>query len=332
MKILYILVLLAYSSIAKSQPTVTKIENFPIGWNLIFRNVNPSGVLPGKGGANQTWDFSGVTLNPDSTTERMVEPSSTPNGGDFPGANLVEKYSDGWLDYVNKTDSVNYLVGEVYQGLEIKFSPKSISYAKRPMTYRDSISKSYTLNYSAGTSNYRGGGTVDIVADGYGTLKLPNGIYNNVLRLKIIQTEKDTALPAGTFDVSTAISYVWFDDSHYSSLLKIASSYSGASVTKSVQYLLEENLSGFDNPEVTPHNLSASIHDEQLRVGGDLKTGKEYHLGLCDMLGKEIFQTSFVSSGAPAQTLQLPWPLHGVFVIDLHGDDENGTALKVVAE
>ena len=61
---------------------------------------------------------------------------------------------------------------------------------KYPFQYNDTL-MDYYFRYQVGTSHYRYG-MVYSKADGYGTLKLPSGIFNNALRVKTDFHGKDS--------------------------------------------------------------------------------------------------------------------------------------------
>lgn len=89
--------------------------------------------------------------------------------------------------------------------------------AKRPLNYGTVVTNTFTLSGSQAL------GIITLDPDGYGTLILPNGTYNNVLRVKITQVH-----PWFTYTV-----HVWFDGNKKSALLKIDNQ-------PNVEYLLSE--------------------------------------------------------------------------------------------
>jgi hypothetical protein len=206
-KQLTMLMLAIIHSIVWGQPTIDNAENFTIGTILKFQISNPTGVTAGNPGANQTWNFSNLIATPDTITEWMVSPSSTSQGYLFPTANQVEKYSDGRFVYVNKTVSENYIVGfvDTTASYPPTFYTDPMLFAKRPLNFRTIVTDTFRIAGSSGI------GIVTLNPDAYGTLILPNGTYNNVLRVKITEVH-----PWFNYTV-----YVWFDGVHNSSLLKI---------------------------------------------------------------------------------------------------------------
>ncbi len=59
---------------------------------------------------------------------------------------------------------------------------------------------------------YYAWGIDSFIADGYGTLKLPGGIYDSVLRVHIVSIEKDSILSSGSYIVDSyrTETYNWY--------------------------------------------------------------------------------------------------------------------------
>ena len=235
-----LLAILTSTVLPAQPPTITNCENFPIGTVTKFQQCNPIGVLPGSGGAAVTWDYTTLSSLPDTSTQQIVSPASTSHGSLFPGSNLVEKNSDGTFAYVYKNTDSSYLVGfeDTVNGYTIHY-PNYLLFLVRPVTYGTNVSDTFTDGFASSTLNFNGYGTVSIVGDGYGTLKLPIGTFSNTLRVKVTQVEYDTSLPGTTY-VTTSTSYIWFDNTHASCLLKINSTATSTTTSKTVEYLLEE--------------------------------------------------------------------------------------------
>jgi hypothetical protein len=279
-------------TILSAQPVISNSESFTLGTILIFQNCNATGVLAGDSGASQTWNFSTLDTLGGTSVEWMVSPDSTTHGGLFPTTDLVEKYSNGTFVYVNSSADSSLLSGYVdtVNNEIIKYSDP-VLFALRPITYGTIATKNYSDSFFSSSYNYYGQGTATINGDGYGTLILPNGTYNNVLRIKITETESDTAYPSGVVSVTTIISWVWFDGIHTSALLKIDSTHSGTFITKSVEYLSSETSAGIEvlNKEtgisIYPNPASTILNIHQTQSTQSIK-----QLIITDILGNEVYK------------------------------------------
>jgi hypothetical protein len=296
---------LVFSATAFSQPTIQNMENFSIGTVLKFKECNSAGVNAGPSGASVTWDFSSLTLLPDTTTELIIAPSEAPHDSLFPSANMVEKYSDGRYVYFEKTSTENKLHGfaDDGSGFLIKY-PNSMLFARRPITYQDSISDIYTTSFTSSGFDFRGQGTATIEADGYGTLILPNDTYNNVLRVKITQSQVDTIIQFGSTYQTNTETYAWFDGTHNSALLKIDSTISPTFQQKSVSYLLSETTSGIHM--VNRSGLRLKIFPNPAADEISFNAPEQGSITVLNVLGRIIYQGNVPKGQSTVQTNQFP--------------------------
>ncbi len=244
MKNLNLIVLLLFPVLLNAQNLVIEnAENFKSGTILTFQKCEPDNVTPQEKGENITWDFTELSETEDEKlTEEIISPKETKYHDSFSNADLVEKYSDGRLVYFTISKDENNLVGFVNpnSGMMMHYENPML-FMRRPITFGDSISDSYSTKYSVNNMNFKGKGNVSIIADGYGTLKLPNDkVYENVLRVKITQNQTDEMIQYPNKFEMTTTTYVWFGKENTSALLKINKIESQYYNDKTVEYLLSE--------------------------------------------------------------------------------------------
>ncbi len=143
----------------------------------------------------------------------MVSPKQVKNAEKFPKANLVGQSSDGELVFMQKTQTENYLVGYADGGIEIVYTDP-VLFMRRPLRYGEVIADTYAVRYTARGFEFEGKGTIRVEVDGEGRLILPNGTYDNVLRVKITQSQTDVMLKYPSKIQTTTVTYVWFDPAH----------------------------------------------------------------------------------------------------------------------
>ncbi len=200
----YLIILLFVGSfIAKAQP-VLNATDFETELSMTVYSGNPSGLSPGDAGANQTWNFSGLTLNTDIVTMNRVEKSTAPNYNDFPNSNYCLKFTidNNDMQYLflnlsntsfenmghsSRLDNTTTFVNTKYPDTEMIY--------QFPYTYNKEISDSYQINSQNPTS-------FTTVYDAYGTLTTPFGTYTNVIRVKTTQ--------------GTSVSYSWYQTKPFS--------------------------------------------------------------------------------------------------------------------
>lgn len=177
-----------FSVVAMAQPTITTAE-LPIA-GLAWTTANDTNyftnVLPG--GANVTWDYSGLQNQYLDTVGFQVA-AGTPYAATFPTSNLAafDPASGGW-SYITSDATGFYFNGftEPTIGL-IQLNPPQLV-APVPFTFGDirTSTSGFTIDTLFNGQYLRFEVTVqsEFEADGYGTVLLPTGTFNNVLRVK----------------------------------------------------------------------------------------------------------------------------------------------------
>jgi len=191
-----------------SQPTITASTNNPVaGDKFIIRGCSTSGVSHGAAGAGVTWDFSGlVTSYNDSIS--FLACAATPYCDSFPGATLSTTFDGSYYDYL-VTDTEKFASLGSYDGTDLSRFTNPYAISMFPMTYGSILVDTAAQNYD--TTLFVS--AIDsFIADGYGTLKLPSGTYENVLRVHIISYETDSVPDPVTPEVTynRTDNYYWY--------------------------------------------------------------------------------------------------------------------------
>lgn len=186
------------ASICIAQPTLTVSGNSPMP-GVDFTVHYDTWQSEGNGGANQTWDYSGLTS--DSTkTISYVDPMSTPSGASFPNAEVCQVDYSGYIYYDYDNNNWDYIGAEA-AGTVIS-STDPATFLELPLTYGDSWSDTRASTMQFGTR----AGTISGNADGYGTLILPWGTINDVLRIHVEEDYTDNVFITIDYDFDT----FWF--------------------------------------------------------------------------------------------------------------------------
>lgn len=233
-----------------SNPTVGETFNF----------VTTAGFSPGGSGSGQTWNFS--TLSGTNGSSSAVTVGSTPNGSNFPSANLAFNHGGGTYSYHNTNSSAYQAYGYDANGTIILYSnpedqlhfPFSLS-----NTYNDFWQGSFV---SGGYTFYREG-TTTVTADGTGTLITPSGTITNVVRVHFVQNYTDSTFITAPYVITyNNDQYIWYKDgTHFAlaSTYTLTNSVSGTTTggtylitTVGVEEnsLLSNSLEVFPNPAI----------------------------------------------------------------------------------
>ena len=213
---LFILTLLLASS-AIAQPTLTFENTAPkIGDQLssIFLVEN---FDLAHNGANQTWDFSAFTgMNFQSnyiSLENSTESILFSDANIVLSGNGIEESAE--LYYASSNDEMS-IVGLKTNGIpSIMLTYTDLElHLKFPISYDDTYSDSFSAEAENHLGqNYVRSGNIEIKADGYGTLILPETTISNALRIRTIKNYNDVESGEIAFEYIDTI-YNWYDGIH----------------------------------------------------------------------------------------------------------------------
>jgi len=196
---------LIFSITGFSQVTLSYEKNaFLKGDSICSREI--AFVEAGESGPFKVWDFSKIQFTGNSPVSFV--PTGTPQEK-LNVSNFNLKLDEfGYEYYFNITQSQMEEVALTIKGISLVYTDPIIK-LKYPFIY----GQNYTDKF-AGLATYPDGRTNDIsgdysvTADAYGTLILPDGIFNNALRLKIEKNSIQVNSCGPT--ESRSIRYVWF--------------------------------------------------------------------------------------------------------------------------
>ncbi len=173
----------------------------------IMNNPESFGSV-GAAGAKQVWDFSSISIG-DSTDLEFEGVSRFPADPD--NTNLCEQYSGftGIRIQYKSTPSDFYIMGTRSGITQISYENDSLLKFKFPVAMNDSYTSPYQFE-TGGLSNTKRKGTYKVTVDAWGSLILPYGGLNDILRVKIEENYNDTTgriRPRTTVYSSTTYEY-----------------------------------------------------------------------------------------------------------------------------
>ena len=311
-------------SLLNGQPTISNNEFYHQGDAFQFANCDFSGFNPGTEGANQIWDFTGLTTGGNSYLK--VRQDTTAGFSTF---DLLIARPDGLLMHVNENSTDSYIDGVTDPVSGITTFYNNCDNSKRPFTYMSAYVDTYTV-YIPGSMTH-GRGQINTTGDGYGTLKLPTGSFSNVLRIHKHQTEIDSSETPDFIYFSVGDAYQWFDNVHSAPLLEIDTEYSTlSSYTYSIRYL--SSVAGIQNTEMNSLNCTGYFNKNDLILNGNFLTGAVYEVTLFNLQGVAVYNAGFMATGK-----QLAFNLNcllstGLYVLRITGksEDSGNDLIKVI--
>ena len=199
-------------------PTINAGNNTPAAGQIIDVFTQPTWTLPG--GTGEDIDYGFWML--DSTGQKNLKylaPSVTSSSNAVPGTNLL--FTDGGSDttfYEYSSTGVKILgQRSPLEGLFAYSDPaQELVYpCTFGTTWTDAVGATYNTQLGPATRV----GTITGIADGYGTLELPEDLVPNVLRVKVRRNYTDQAALGTVSRISTT--YFFFTENEVHPVLRL---------------------------------------------------------------------------------------------------------------
>lgn len=305
------------------------VHNYAAGSNFNFYLADTTGIVPGLTGANQTWNFSNLTIGTSLNTQSYVSSASTPYGSGIPSANVAIGVS-GEYAYYKTSPSDMRAEGIADASLTLAYSDDQLVFTY-PFTYNTMVTDSFKGNCttSGGDDLFRTGKSIT-TGVGYGTLILPGGTHNNVLKVKLVQNIRDSIDGVYT-QMNTLTSYYWYDAATMFPLLMIHYiqsyyTFNPGNINKT-KYIyvnsvaagvneinLDNYFSVYPNPSGGKINITSSMSNVQY------KSTEVYTIE-----GEKIYQST---TNTDKSEINLSSQPNGVYFLQLK--TEQGTATKKI--
>jgi hypothetical protein len=257
-KLGFIFILLIAFVISNAQISLTYSNHgFRPGDTHIMREA--SYVSEGSAGTNQIWDFSDLKC---ISTRTSVVMKNTQRLAKFSNSNFEVNESESNQFYNISENSLQYN-GITTSDVILQYDVPIIK-MKYPFTYGNSFdgvfSGSGTHN---GASQINVKGTYNVVADGYGTLILPNNVIGNVLRVKSVTNTTEITL-CSSYQIETT-KYLWYsNDLRYPLLsISVVVEKSGNNPENIKRYV-------FYNEKVSDSNVANSVFSQSDNIENEL--------------------------------------------------------------
>lgn len=211
MKKLFTLLTLALVYVSSHAQWSFASTDFPaVGETQDYTSADTVGFNPGPSGTGQTWDFSGLT-NLNSTTWRMVTPSTAPQGANYPAATHAWVNSANDYRFYFVTSDTVYLLGEKSIASTNCHYLDSGAVMAFPFSFGNSISDSLIGQYADGfISQVTRKGEVSVEYDGSGSLTTPLSTYSNVARIHRQYSNTDSSWTGAANAILFIDEYEWY--------------------------------------------------------------------------------------------------------------------------
>lgn len=224
-----------------AQPVISEeiIPSFEDSIALV--KCSPANFQENLFGADQTWDFSGLTAEPMEPDYyfKFLDPALTLHTDRYPNSILAAINKDSQYVYYVLENGVLQLVGAAIEDETVGTAFADYNTPETEEVFPISFENTWTNNFDGtnvlGTFSAPFSGTIEGVVDAYGTLILPTGTFNNVLRIKEERTYQVTGGP-----VASSTMYRYLSADYKLWLLTMESFNSGSPI---IYYRIDPEIS-----------------------------------------------------------------------------------------
>ncbi|UTW62337.1 T9SS type A sorting domain-containing protein [bacterium SCSIO 12741] len=312
---------------AQAQLTLDSADVIPASGTSItyYEADNPEGVSEGSSGVDVIWDFSDLT--PADSFDMDFENPQTGILGDPDHTTLTAVRGFQRIPY-RSTPQALYLMGDLDGLTRVEYGSDSLLHISFPMAYNDLHTTSYDVEY--GLLGNRRVGTYNVQVDAIGTLHMPYGYLNDVLRLEIEDMYVDSALIGGNTSVNNRYYEFWQKGApHY--VLRIEQENDGGQTSTTVIYQGKDQIVEGRNPTSVQFadsrkgelQLYPNPAKDQFQLKWNASTLESLELMIINGLGQIVKQQSLEENGQVTVDIQeLP---AGMYQVKLMGSETHFT-------
>ncbi len=249
-----------------AQPVIPQSTLPVIGDRFPLVPCETSGVEPGPDGSMVNWDFRELKRDETFSGEAFfdfIPKEEAAEQEEFPDADYASLNFDGSYAFFRIDGGTVYRIGAVKnQGdtlMSVQIAEEPEIDAWFPAGFGDTRQADFggrnkvRLNDQPFESDYRG--DKEHRVDAYGTLRLPNGTYHNVLRLKAVRVQEDL-FNGAPINTTTETGWFWYSPDYKFWLLRIMERSDGS---KDVFYAAEARTVGVAGQERALHLQAAPL-------------------------------------------------------------------------
>lgn len=302
-----------------AQPALTSESFYAPGESVTAYEVNTEGLQDGPDGANQLWDFSqleSVGLSPLFGGE-VVDPQSLSDFEFYNDANIAMVLPNGTTRYwKNDENGLSAMGLGGNNDLLTLVSPNA--WLTYPFTYESTVSGQSSGTLYGACRSYNWSSASETNGVGYGTLILPSGTYDNVLKVRRISFVSKSNDDIGLERENNIIEHFWFQPGVSGPLLYTRSwnnngcpgSNSGAEAFYTVPSSLTSSISATSGAEIEMSLFPNPAHEQvQLSIRGELHG--ETHIWISDIVGQRVKSIKMAGEDLHERLVELD-------IVDLH--------------
>lgn len=286
-----------------AQPVLTSESFYGSGDFVLAYDVSSENLNDGPDGTNQTWDFSQLPTIQESSHwgGSVVAPSTLDDFDFYTGANIAMVLNNGEIRYWSNDEQQLAAIGQGgdHDLLHLNNSNVLLEY---PFTMGSTTSDEASGTLYSACRTYDWQSTSETQAVGYGTLLLPSGTFENVLKVRRISFTSKTETEHGFERENNIVEHYWFQPGTPGPLFYMRSwsnnGCPGSNEGLEAFYTVNDNVST-GTEDIVNENLSLNVFPNPANGNTHLnvRSDKEIigNIWISDMLGHRVIQVDEMS-------------------------------------
>lgn len=320
-----------------AQPTIPQIS-LNAGDALVLDITFPI-TAAGPGGPNAVWDFSTAAFSGAEFPYTAQTAASTPYAAQFPDATMAlftdMSYEFSGYFYFNFTGGFTELGNVFIDNFDVEQNiyTDPLTFYTTPLNISSSGSDTFSSLSETVYGDVQTSGTHTWTVDGYGTLKLPNATYTDVLRIHAVQDQELTIIWSGEPMFTTPVSreeWRWVKAGiPYPLLVFSLDTEDGETEVSSQAALVSYNGStGMDDLMELPMRVYPNPVRDVVTI--DLEASGKVQYRVLDALGSEVLQGEISASGTLRQSVSVATLNAGLYQLEVRSADGVATESLII--
>jgi len=330
-----------FASVSNAQPALSSEDFYLPGDAVMAYDVSTDGLDDGPDGVNQIWDFSNVeVIQPSSIWSGVVmHPNTVNDFAYFPDANVALVQENGNIRYWRND---TYGLSQSGQGgdNEILTLNAPFNWITYPFTMGSNSSQDAAGTIFSSCRDYTWQGSSQSQGVGYGTLVLPTGTFQDVLKVRRISFTSKSSAESGIDRENSIIEHFWFKPGIRGPLMYMRSwsnnGCPGSNSGSEAAYILPNNAT----TNVQPVHPSGAItlqlfpnpafHQTQLNIRSSEKTIGM--IWISDMIGQPVMRISNQEAieKSHIQSIDLNSLQPGMYIVNVKTENQHYTEKLII--
>jgi hypothetical protein len=333
MKKIYLLFsLISLASFAQSQTLNT--NHFPSPGDVYeYFNTDTLGILPGPAGTAQVWNFEDLNVDTVLQTDSYLAPIVTtpPITGT---TTVIGTDTTGYSFFKNTSTEYTMLGFSDSGNVNVTNYSNAMTMITFPFSSGNTATDNFEFSGNFQGSSFNATGTVTTTGDGSGNLLLPQGAFNNVLRVKYNVVTNVTVLIFSLTQTQTI--YEWYDGIYKFPLLHVESSittdpFGGAPILDKIVWVKATGPAGIESKSnKIDFSLAPNPAQDHVNVKLNQLATATTKIVITNAVGQFVYEHNNVNSNLSNLNISTSDLEKGIYFVSVIQNDQTFTKKLVV--